>query len=74
MNASLFIEVHGKERAAQVAADAGTSYPYFQHIAKGRRRPSVELAKKLVAASDGELDLLSLLSAVDWSAKREAQV
>ena len=61
MNAKQFIEHFGIEEAKKVAEKAGTNYPYFSQIAYGHRRPSVDLAKRLVVASDERLDLLALL-------------
>lgn len=70
MNALSFLEKHGKEIATAVAAKAGTNWAYFSQLASGHRRPSVDLAKKLVAASEDiipepaeRLDLLALLGA-----------
>lgn len=34
-----------------VLAQAGTTYPYLLHLANGHRRPSIELAQRLAAAS-----------------------
>jgi len=73
MDAKLFFQVHGRERAREVAEAAGTNYRYFYEFVIGKRRPSVELARRLVKASDGELDILSLLHAVDWDEKRKAE-
>jgi hypothetical protein len=68
MDALEFLEKHGKDIAEQVAKKAGTNWAYFSQIAHGHRRPSVDLARKLVGASedlihrrDERLDLLSLL-------------
>ena len=52
MDAFQFLEKHGKEVAEQVAIKAGSNYAYFSQIAYGHRRPSVDLAHKLVAASE----------------------
>lgn len=62
MNAKLFKEIYGVERCKQVADTAGTNYEYFRQIASNHRRPSPELALKLVEASNGELDFASLLA------------
>lgn len=62
MNARQFLDLYGKDRVKEVAEKAGTIYPYFLQMAAGKRRPSVELAKKLVEASDHQLDFVSLLS------------
>jgi hypothetical protein len=68
MDALSFLEKHGKEVAERVATAAGTNYAYFSQIAYGHRRPSVDLAQKLVASSTLEfaeaadqLDFQSLL-------------
>jgi hypothetical protein len=44
-----------------VAEKAGISYPYFWQISRRLRRPSPDVAERLVAASDHELDFVSLL-------------
>lgn len=61
MDAQTFKEQFGKEECESIAASAGTNYAYFHQIATGVRRPSVELAERLVEASGNRLDLLSLL-------------
>jgi hypothetical protein len=53
--------LHGRERVQQLCTDAGTSYDYWKHIANKRKRPSVDLAMRLVEASGGALSLLKLL-------------
>ncbi len=70
MNALAFLEKHGRDLTEQVAKKAGTNMAYFSQIAHGHRRPSIDLAKNLVAASeelvpdqDARLDLLALLDA-----------
>lgn len=70
MNAQSYLNLYGRKKAAEVAEAAGTNYRYFHHIVKGKRRPSVELAKRLVIASSGELGLMDLLEAVNWDEKR----
>jgi hypothetical protein len=72
MNALAFIEKHGKEVATAVAEAAGTNFPYLSQIAHGHRRPSVELAEKLVATSaerfpnpEEQLDFVSLMKSKD---------
>jgi transcriptional regulator with XRE-family HTH domain len=62
MNARQFLELRGREVAEKVARKAGTSYAYLYQISLGHRRPSLALAKRLVAASGGEMDLVSLLT------------
>ena len=61
MNAKEFIAEFGVDAARRVAEEAGTNYAYFSQIAHGHRRPSVDLANKLVLASGGLLDFVSLL-------------
>jgi len=61
MNAKQFLDLYGKERATKVAEDAGTSFAYFGQLVTGNRRPSPKLAEKLVMASEGDLDFVSLL-------------
>lgn len=61
MDARTFLDTHGEERCKRVAAAAGTKIGYFKQIAYGHRRPSPELAQKLVKSSGGELDFMSLL-------------
>ena len=68
MDASAFLDKHGRDIAERVAKLAGTNYAYFSQIASGHRRPSPDLARKLVASSAGvvrkpgeQLDFESLL-------------
>lgn len=68
MHALAFIEKHGKDAAKEVAEAAGTNLAYFSQIAHGHRRPSVDLAEGLVAASvakypnaEDQLDFVSLM-------------
>lgn len=63
MDLKQFIEEHGRDEARRVAEKAGTIWQYVYQCAEGYRRPSVELAKRLVDASDGRLDLLAMLTA-----------
>ena len=63
MNAREFLDKFGGAEAEQVAVAAGTNLPYFEQLACGARRPSFELAERLVAASGGRLDVLALLRA-----------
>jgi len=58
-----FIKEYGREEGQKLAEKAGTSWPYIYQCANGYRRPSVEMATKLVEASDGRLDLLAMLTA-----------
>lgn len=61
MDAKTFKERFGKAKCEEVALAAGTNYAYFHQIATGHRRPSVELAQRLVDASRGKLTLIDLL-------------
>ena len=68
MHALAFIEKHGQAVATEVAEAAGTNAKYFSQIAHGHRRPSVDLAEKLVTASaekfpkaEDQLDFESLM-------------
>ena len=61
MDAKTFKDKYGIGECRRVAELAGTNYDYFYQIATRFRRPSVEKAQALVEASDGRLDLLSLL-------------
>ena len=62
MNAKQYREKFGKLGCQALAEAAGTNYDYFYQIAIGHRRPSVELAQRLVEASDGQLELIALLT------------
>jgi hypothetical protein len=68
MDALTFLTKHGRDKTREVCDHAETSIEYFSQIAYGHRRPSVDLAKKLVKASEDlipvkkhRLDLVSLL-------------
>lgn len=68
MDALAFKEKHGKETTKEVAESAGTNLAYFDQIAHGHRRPSVDLAERLVEESakkfpsaDDQLDFVSLM-------------
>lgn len=68
MDAFDFVQKHGRGVAERVAKLAGTNMAYFSQIANGHRRPSPDLARKLVSASAGvvrkpaeQLDFDSLL-------------
>jgi hypothetical protein len=51
----------GTPEAKRVIEEAGTSWEYFNHICNKRKRPGVELARRLIAASGGALTLDELL-------------
>lgn len=61
MNANTFLKKVGWKEAQRVAELAGTSRGYFAHIAHGRKRPSIELADRLVEASDGKMTFDALI-------------
>lgn len=61
MNALEFLNEYGRDEAERVAVAAGTKYAYFNQLAYGHRRPSVELAQELVRASGGRLKFDALL-------------
>ena len=56
-----FWKMAGIEKTREVCEAAGTSYEHFKHIAHKRRRPSVELANKLIKASGGQMSFEKLL-------------
>ena len=49
-------------RAEKVAIEAGITYGFFKLVVYGSRRASPDAAARLVEASDGELDFMSLVS------------
>lgn len=61
MNARQFLDQFGRAESETVATKAGTSFAYFYQIANGHRRPSVELAERLVTASSSRLGFSDLL-------------
>lgn len=63
MDAKQYLDKYGKDGAEKVAHKAGTKLSYFLQMTTGVRRPSVGLAERLVKASSGELDFVSLLTA-----------
>lgn len=63
MNAREFLDRFGRDEAERIARAAGTNLPYFEQLACCARRPSIDLADRLVEASDGRLDTLALLRA-----------
>lgn len=63
MNTREFIDLYGAAEAERVAQKAGSNLSYFKQLASRHRRPSVKLAQRLVEASDGKLDFVSLLTA-----------
>ena len=63
MNAEEFLARYGRAEAKVVAALAGTNYRYFYQLATGKRRASVELARRLAVASGGRMDQMAILTA-----------
>jgi hypothetical protein len=61
LNARQFLDEHGRDEARRIAELAGTNLAYFEQFACGARRPSIELAKKLVSASNDRLGFTALL-------------
>jgi hypothetical protein len=62
MDARKFLDHYGPEKAEEVAKKAGTSLAYFRILAGRHRRPSANLAKRLVEASKKELNFTELMS------------
>ena len=56
-----FSRKYSKPYIAAVCEKSGTTYEYWKRIRDRRQRPSVDLARALVANSGGELDLNELL-------------
>lgn len=54
----------GTEKTKEVCEKAGLGYEGFKHIAHLRRRPSIALAKRLVAASGNVMGFAALLDVV----------
>lgn len=64
MNAREYLDTFGSDQAERVAIRAGSNLAYFQQLACGARRPSFELAQRLVEADDKKkLDVLALMRA-----------
>lgn len=55
-----YLKAHDGETVEGVAVKAGTSVAYLRQLSGKHRRPSPELAKKLVQASDGAMTLAKL--------------
>jgi hypothetical protein len=72
VDARQFLDERGREETRQVAEAAGTNLAYFEQIACGARRPSLELADRLTAASRGAMDVMSLLRSREIAAERRA--
>ena len=61
MTALQFLKKYGKDEAERVAIEAGTNFVYFYQIARGFRRPSVNLAERLEVASKKKMKFEELL-------------
>ncbi|KUZ66851.1 hypothetical protein WI36_24085 [Burkholderia ubonensis] len=65
MDAMAFWKKVGSKKVVEVCAAAETSFPYFKHIAHGRKRPSYDLAKKLsehgTRITGHTMDIITLL-------------
>jgi hypothetical protein len=61
MDAMEYWKQAGIEATRKACREAGTTYEHFKHIAHKRRRPSVELANKLIKASNGQMTFEKLL-------------
>lgn len=61
MDARTFYRAHGLRHCQQVAERAGISWRSMRSYIYGQRRPSLQRAVQLVAASDGELTLSGLV-------------
>ena len=59
----------GKKDAEELCKSVGTSYEYFKHICNKRKRPSVDLARKIVKQSGGEISLEKLLFPIEEKKK-----
>jgi hypothetical protein len=51
LDAKGYWEQVGRATVQQLCDECGTSYNYFKHIANKRKRPGVDLARKMVAVS-----------------------
>jgi hypothetical protein len=61
MDLMTYWKTYGRKAALQICDEAPTSYEYFKHICNKRKRPSVDLARKMVQISKGVLTLDELL-------------
>jgi hypothetical protein len=57
-----FYTLNGRIKTEEICLKSGTTWSYFDQFVRGKRRPSVELAIKLVKASANELDFVSLMN------------
>jgi len=61
MDAMTYWKAHGRETVMQLCDKVGTTYNYWKHIANRRKRPSVDLARRMVEESGGKMTLNELL-------------
>ncbi len=61
MDAMTFWRERGTEQVKQLCEATGTTYSYWKHIANRRKRPSVDLARRMVEYTEGVLTLDELL-------------
>lgn len=61
MDAMEYWRKHKRKKCQALCEQVGTTYPYWKQIAHGLRRPSIELARAFVEASQGEMTLDCLL-------------
>jgi hypothetical protein len=61
MNLLDYWKFFGTERARLTAERARIPWSYYRHLARRFRRPSVDLARRLIKASKGNLTLAALL-------------
>lgn len=73
MDAYEFLDQYGRAEAERVAIAAGTNLAYFEQLACGARRPSIQLADRLASASDARLNVLALLRGKETAAARKAR-
>jgi hypothetical protein len=58
-----YLKSRGRPATEELCQQAGTTIAYFEQIAYGWRRPSPELAKRLAAGSNGDLDAAEMVFA-----------
>jgi len=71
MDLRTYIDINGWPAAEKLAEKVGTNRAYFAQLANGHRRPSVELALKIVKASRNEIDFMTLVTAKTKPRKRK---
>ena len=65
LSAMEYWNMAGIYKTREICIEAGTTYEHFKHIAHKRRRPSVELAHRLIKASGGKMSFEKLLFSKD---------